>query len=71
MHSSRKKHQIDLFENLEKELKSIVEVFNRERLAKRKELEQLRQSLKERDDQLKKEKDWNHKEKTDIINKWK
>eukprot|EP00347_Sterkiella_histriomuscorum_P015275 403357645 len=44
---SQKLHQIDLFENLEKELKGIIDEFNKERALKKKDIESLKRQLRD------------------------
>jgi hypothetical protein len=45
--SVRHQHQLDLFENLEKELKSIIDLFTAERNQKRQDLEVLKSRVSE------------------------
>jgi hypothetical protein len=40
-------NQVELFENLERELRSIVDVFNHERAAKKKEIESLKMQIRD------------------------
>lgn len=56
---NRHQHQLDLFENLEKELKSIIDVFNNERYQKRIEVEGVKHQLKDCESQLRKEREAN------------
>ncbi len=50
--NSRHKHQIGLFENLENELKSIIEAFNNERQQKRREIDMLQGKVKKLEKEL-------------------
>ena len=42
--------QLDLFESLERELKSIIEVFSKERSAKKREIQNLKMKLGDKEE---------------------
>ena len=49
--------QLDLFESLERELKSIIEVFSKERSAKKREIQNLKMKLGDKEEQMDRELD--------------
>lgn len=53
----RMQQQLDLFESLERELKSIIEVFSKERSAKKREIQNLKMKLGDKEEQMDRELD--------------
>jgi len=62
---------MDIFSTMEQEMKQIMELFSKERRARKKEIQRLRLKIKERDQKIATERE-NHKiERSEIIHNWK